>query len=39
MNTHGVKMAQDVKMEMNAFDKLMSDCEATLNRKTDIIIL
>ena len=32
-------MTPDVKKEVMEFDKLISDCEAFLNRKTDILML
>ena len=32
-------MAPEVKKELTEFDKLIADCEAVLNRKTDIILL
>ena len=37
INSSNVKMCADVKKEVMEFDKLLSDCEAFLNRKTDII--
>ena len=39
MNSSNVKMSADVKKEVMEFDKLFSDCEAFLNRKTDILLL
>lgn len=33
------KMAPEVKKEITDFDKLIADCQAVLNRKTDIILL
>ena len=39
MNSSNVKMSADVKKEVMEFDKLVSDCEAFLNRKTDILLL
>ena len=37
INSSNVKMCADVKKEVMEFDKLLSDCEAFLNRKTEII--
>ena len=39
MNTNNTKMAPEVKKECVEFDKLLADCEAFLNRKTEIILL
>ena len=39
INSSNVKMCAEVKKEVMEFDKLLSDSEAFLNRKTEIILL
>ena len=39
MTSQNVKMAPEVKKEVQEFDKFMSECEACLNRKDHILKL
>ena len=39
MNTHDVRMGQLVKKEVSDFDRIMSECEGLLQRKTMLLKL
>ena len=39
MNTRDVKMGQTVKKEVSDFDRIMSECEGLLSRKTMLLKL